>query len=135
MRERKSDILLLVNHFLEHTAGNYGEVNPPKMTSAAMVALMDYDWPGNVRELQNAIQFAYVKCRGANIITVDDLPLELREMAPKVINVPGLAETPPSLEAKLTREAIDKAIEKAKGNKSKAAKILGISRATLYRHL
>lgn len=135
LRERKNDILLLVNHFLEHTAEHYEEVNPPKMTSAAMVALIDYDWPGNVRELQNAIQFAYVKCRGANIITVDDLPLELRDLAIRAVNAPVDAKDAHSLEAKLTRADIDKAIEKAQGNKSKAAKILGISRATLYRHL
>jgi len=68
--------------------------------------MMDYAWPGNVRELQNAIQFAIVKCSGS-VITPNELPVN----------------------------TIKSALEQTGGNKSRAAKLLGVGRATLYRFL
>lgn len=136
--ERKSDILLLVNHFLTRTAEYYEAPNPLRFNSAAMVAMMDYDWPGNVRELQNAVQFAFVRSRGAAVIKLDDLPLELQNVesdldAKRPAGAKGKDKEPAGPD--LSPAAIAKAIEKANGNKTKAAKILGVSRATFYRHL
>jgi transcriptional regulator of acetoin/glycerol metabolism len=88
--------------------------------------MMDYAWPGNVRELQSAIRFAVVKCRG-RIIQPDDLPLELRK---------SQKEHPsrgPS--KKLDPESVRAALAQSGGNKAKAARILNVGRATLYRFL
>ncbi len=88
--------------------------------------MMDYGWPGNVRELQNAIQFAFVKCSGKTI-SAQDLPLELREIENICIR------RGPS--RKLTLEGVRSTLIKTGGNKAKAAKLLGVGRATLYRFL
>jgi transcriptional regulator of acetoin/glycerol metabolism len=79
-----------------------------------------------VRELQNAIQFAFVKCDG-QVIEAEDLPLELRQ-AGKVCARRGPAR-------KLMPEAVAKALGRTGGNKAKAAKLMGVGRATLYRFL
>jgi transcriptional regulator of acetoin/glycerol metabolism len=91
-----------------------------------MSLLLDYQWPGNVRELQNAVQFAFVKCSG-NTLDADDLPIELREVENACIRR-GPAK-------KLNSEGVRAAIIKTGGNKAKAAKLLGVGRATLYRFL
>jgi PAS domain S-box-containing protein len=78
IRERKSDIPLLVDHFLSQ-APKIGGHRPVRMAQDALNTLMDYAWPGNVRELQNAVQFAIVRCKG-KVIQPDDLPLELKDM-------------------------------------------------------
>ncbi|MCJ7618072.1 MAG: sigma 54-interacting transcriptional regulator [Desulfobacterales bacterium] len=125
LRERKNDIPLLIDHFLKQAEEDYKR-KPPGISKEAMSLMMDYTWPGNVRELQNAIQFAIVKCSGS-IITPNSLPVELRE------NIKPVLKRGPS--RKLDFDTIKFALEKAGGNKSKAAKLLGVGRATLYRFL
>jgi transcriptional regulator with PAS, ATPase and Fis domain len=125
LRERKNDIALLVEHFLQDAADRYGR-EPLMLSSGALSLMLDYRWPGNVRELQNAIQFAFVKCSG-KVIEIDDLPLELREAA-DVCGRRGPAR-------KLDLEAVRKALARTGGNKAKAAKLMGVGRATLYRFL
>jgi PAS domain S-box-containing protein len=125
LRERKNDIALLVEHFLREAAARYGR-KPLTLSSRALAVMLDYRWPGNVRELQNAVQFAFVKCSG-QIIEIEDLPLELREAA-DVCGRRGPAR-------KLDLEAVRKALARTGGNKAKAAKIMGVGRATLYRFL
>lgn len=125
LRDRKNDIALLVEHFLQDAAGRYGR-EPLVLSNAAFSLMLDYRWPGNVRELQNAIQFAFVKCSG-KVIEIDDLPLELREAA-DVCGRRGPAR-------KLDLEAVRKALARTGGNKAKAAKLMGVGRATLYRFL
>ena len=78
LRDRKIDIPLLIEHFLQEAAERYGR-DPLKVSARAMSLLLDYQWPGNVRELQNAVQFAFVKC-SRNTLDADDLPIELREI-------------------------------------------------------
>ncbi|MFO7970581.1 MAG: sigma-54 dependent transcriptional regulator, partial [Desulfobacterales bacterium] len=77
LRERKSDIPLLVNHFLKQAARQYNR-NSVVVSDRAMMLLAEYKWYGNVRELQNAIQFAFVKSRG-NEITPANLPMEIND--------------------------------------------------------
>jgi len=125
LRERKNDIPLLVDHFLKQAEEDYKQ-KPPRISKEAMSLMMDYAWPGNVRELQNAIQFAIVKCSGS-VITPNELPVELREN-----NKPGLKRGPSK---KLDFNTIKSALEQTGGNKSRAAKLLGVGRATLYRFL
>ena len=125
LRERKIDIPLLIERFLQEAAERYGR-DPLKVSARAMSLLLDYQWPGNVRELQNAVQFAFVKCSG-NTLDADDLPMELREIENTCIRR-GPAK-------KLNSEGVRAALIKTGGNKAKAAKLLGVGRATLYRFL
>ncbi len=125
LRDRKTDIPLMIDHFLKDAAERYGR-EPLAISNQALSLMMDYRWPGNVRELQNAVQFAFVKC-GGNVIEIDHLPLELREAA-DVCGRRGPAR-------KLDLEAVRKALARTGGNKVKAAKLMGVGRATLYRFL
>lgn len=125
LRDRKTDIPLMIDHFLKDAAERYGR-EPLAISNQALSLMMDYRWPGNVRELQNAVQFAFVKC-GGNVIEIDHLPLELREAA-DVCGRRGPAR-------KLDPEAVRKALARTGGNKVKAAKLMGVGRATLYRFL
>jgi transcriptional regulator of acetoin/glycerol metabolism len=87
---------------------------------------MRYNWPGNVRELQNTIQFAIVNCNG-NTIFPEDLPMELKD---ECILGPSRGAS-----RKLNVESVNTALIKTGGNKAKAARLLGVGRATLYRFL
>jgi PAS domain S-box-containing protein len=125
LRDRKTDIPLMIDQFLRDAAERYGR-EPLAVSNPALSLMLDYRWPGNVRELQNAVQFAFVKCAG-NIIEIDHLPLELREAA-DVCGRRGPAR-------KLDVDAVRKALVRTGGNKVKAAKLMGVGRATLYRFL
>jgi len=125
LRERKNDIPLLIDHFLDRIVKDENQ-NPPGISDDAMPLMMDYHWPGNVRELENAIQFAIVKCKGREILP-DDLPMELRKYKRPV------SKRGPS--KKLDIDAVKEALVKTGGNKARAAKNLGVGRATLYRFL
>jgi PAS domain S-box-containing protein len=127
LRERRNDVPLLAGHFLRQVAERTGQT-APKISDAAMALLMDYDWPGNVRELQNAVQFALVKCDNKTI-TPADLPLELRPASS-----PNLAPRP-ERGRKLNVQTVQEALAKTAGNKARAARTLGVGRATLYRFL
>ena len=126
LRDRRTDIPLLVTHFLKE-AGRRHESTTSTITDEAMGAMMDYSWPGNVRELQNAVQFSIVKS-SRDIIKKGDLPLEISRLTP--------TEGPRrSRSGKLDVESVQTALKTTGGNKAKAAKLLGVGRATLYRFL
>ena len=125
LRERKSDIPLLCNHFLKQAAEKYKKKRL-KVSKEAMSAMMDYKWPGNVRELENIIQFAMIKCKG-NEISFENLPMELTDMQ-AALKKRGPLE-------KLDSHMVKEALEKTGGNKASAARLLGVGRATLYRFL
>ncbi|MEW5898476.1 MAG: sigma-54 dependent transcriptional regulator [Bacillota bacterium] len=130
LRERKEDIPLLAQHFVEKFRPTY-LVN--KISPAAMELLVRYHWPGNIRELQNVIERAAIICQG-NEILPEHLPKELlasqKTTAGPVINFPDQGI---SLE-EVEKELILKALEKTGGNQTKAAQLLGITRsALLYR--
>ncbi len=125
LRERKTDIPLLASHFMQEAALKHGQ-SPFRIAKEVMALMLDYPWPGNVRELQNAIQFAFVKSNG-RMLAVDDLPMEIkgqRESLPRRGPV-----------RKLEIRTVNAALKKAGGNKSRAARLLGVGRATLYRFL
>ena len=124
LRERKNDIPLLAGHFLEE-ASRRGQ-KTRGLSKEALVVMMNYSWPGNVRELRNAVHFSLVTSKGG-VIYPDNLPLELRK------DVFTGAKPGPS--KKLEEAAVILALKQAGGNKSKAAKLLGVGRATLYRFL
>jgi len=98
----------------------------PKISREAISVMMDYHWPGNVRELQNAIHYAIVNCDGDTIFP-NDLPIELKEQTMRC--------SPRGISRKLSPEIVKTALEKTGGNKARAARILGVGRATLYRFL
>lgn len=125
LRDRKSDIPLLVDHFLKQATRQYNR-SPLVVSDDAMVFLKEYPWPGNVRELQNAIQYSFVKGNGSEI-TRNDLPIE--------INDTRLFMNVNSMSRKLNVARVESAIKKTGGNKAKAARLLEVGRATLYRFL
>jgi transcriptional regulator of acetoin/glycerol metabolism len=96
------------------------------LSKEALAMITDYPWPGNVRELQSALRFALVRS-GGRIIKPDDLPLELKEWK-KTRSSPGPSR-------KLDLQRVRAALTKSGGNKTKAARLLGVGRATLYRFL
>lgn len=124
LRERRTDIPLLIDHFLKDAARRYDR-EPLALSPAALSLMLDYRWPGNVRELQNAIQFAFVRC-GGRVVDPEHLPLELR--GAEVCGRRGPAR-------KLAPEEVRKALTRAGGNKARSARLLGVGRATLYRFL
>ena len=129
LRERRGDIPLLVTRFLnEFSAANGNRVTG--ITPAAMKLLESYDWPGNVRELRNAVERMVVLSPGGQI-DVGDVPDFTR--APSLS--PALQILPTGTLEEAERTRILAALEQAKGNHSRAAQMLGISRRTLYRKL
>ncbi len=126
LRERRLDIPMLVEHFLERIATET-ERSILRPSTEALDLLTQYPWPGNVRELRNSIEYAYVKCHG-DTIHPEHLPPEITQQHQRPVVKPG-----PAL--KYDKEEIILALAQAEGNKQQAAKRLGIGRATLYRYL
>jgi DNA-binding NtrC family response regulator len=128
LRERKSDIPLLVTAFLDKFSDPQGPVRT--ISEDAMRRLIAYDWPGNVRELENAIERAVALGSGP-IVHVADLPSNLQY--PSSERVPEKDELLPLEE--LERRAILRTLRETSGDKLAAARILGIGKTTLYRKL
>jgi two-component system, NtrC family, response regulator AtoC len=131
LRERRSDIPILAAFFLERLAPGRGV----QLSSNAMKALLSYDWPGNVRELENCLERA-VALGDQRIIEIDDLPpsiacAELRTEPQATAEFSGRATDLEDIE----RATIERVFSQVKGDKVLAGKMLGISRATLYRKL
>lgn len=124
LRERRSDIPTLANHFLAHYGKNFF-CKEATLSSETITILKTYNWPGNVRELQNAMQFVLARCLG-QMIAPSHLPKTIRFAVNKPFTV---QHRRPTLRAEDVREAL----EKTDGNKVRAAELLGVSRSTLYR--
>ncbi|MCA9589484.1 MAG: sigma-54-dependent Fis family transcriptional regulator [Myxococcales bacterium] len=133
LRARGHDILLLAQHFVERFATKNGR-RVVGLSSAVAKKLLAYAWPGNIRELQNCIEQAVALAR-YDEIAVDDLPERIRDYRPANILVVG--EDPSELVPLevVERRYILRVLEAAGGNKSVAARILGLDRKTLYRRL
>ena len=130
LRDRGEDVLMLAHHILSRLAEGQG-VPTPHLTKHAQAALLSYRFPGNVRELENILERALTLCSGDSI-DVDDLQLraEPADELPMVGHGTGLGTQLEEIE----REAIVKALEQTRYNKTAAAKVLGISfRALRYR--
>jgi two-component system, NtrC family, response regulator AtoC len=153
LRERRSDIPMLVNWFCER----YAPGTDLRVSSAAMKALMNYEWPGNVRELENCVERAVALGNGTSI-DLSDLPASIAgsstlasraaaESTPELVSDlaasaeeslgAGSAATPLSTTdlEDIERATIQRVFEQVKGDKALAGRMLGISRATLYRKL
>ena len=132
LRERRSDIPMLVHHFLNRYAlGANLQVTP-----AAMKSLLQYEWPGNVRELENCVARA-VTLGDRQVIDVVDLPPAIRSEGGDSVHRPPIENSALSTTAlaEMERMTILKVFEQANGDKALAGRMLGISRATLYRKL
>jgi len=132
LRERREDIPLLVKHFLARAAA---EANRPvpEISPEAVERLMSYSWPGNIRELQNAVQRAFILCRG-NRIERTDLPANVGGTQAADLSANDALSRRLTL-GQLEQEYIRSVLASVAGNKSEAAAILGIDRKTLYRKL
>ena len=129
LRERRDDIPLLAEHFVEKFNREMGK----KIlggTKEAMAALMAYSWPGNIRELENSIEHAFVLCKG-RWFTLEDLPPEIAKSEPSDPTV--VAEPPADEDAERLR--ILETLKAAGDRPTEAARRLGISRTTLWRKL
>jgi two-component system, NtrC family, response regulator AtoC len=132
LRDRRSDIPMLVHHFLDR----YTPDVHLQVTAGAMKSLLQYDWPGNIRELENCIARA-VTLGDHQVIDVSDLPPAIRTEnsqsdGPATQDASSLSTT---ALAEMERMTILRVFEQANGDKALAGKMLGISRATLYRKL
>jgi two-component system response regulator AtoC len=137
LRERREDIPLLVEHFLVRMNARMGLAVTGTMPEA-MRLLMAYDWPGNVRELENTVERAIVLCEGTKI-DVDVLPERMRALARAAESVrlgePDDADLSIKRASRRSEEAlIRRALQKTRGNRTRAAELLEIShRALLYK--
>jgi two-component system response regulator HydG len=131
LRQRGSDALLLARHFLHRAAQRMGK--PVERLGELVAAqLIGYDWPGNVRELENCMERAVAMAR-FDEVTLDDLPRRIREFdRPRVFVDGQLPEDLPPMHVVEERYA-QKVLRAVGGNKTQAAKILGVNRRTLYR--
>jgi DNA-binding NtrC family response regulator len=125
LRDRREDIRLLAEHFLNKQGARYGR-SIEGFSPAAMDALVAHSWPGNVRELQHAVERSVLMARGSRI-EASDLGLRRRPDGSMAIDDLTLDEA--------ERLMIEKALERFQGNVSKAAEALGLSRSAMYRRL
>jgi DNA-binding NtrC family response regulator len=140
LRERGPDIAPLVHQFIVELSAKHS-VRSPKMTRAALAVLASYDWPGNVRELRNVIELTCLLRPGKRIQPAD-LPAALQRHQPGNGEASGVASQPRKLEVsvdetldQVVRRVLHAAIEVENGNRSRAARRLGISLRTVQRHL
>jgi two-component system response regulator HydG len=132
LRERRSDVPLLVAHFLERQKRATGIDR--NISDDALKLMMNYDWPGNVRELENSLERAAALSSGP-VLHIADLPTQVQN-----IDRPVLRAAPPGSHgvvpiAELERQAIITTLNQVKGDKLLAARLLGIGKTTLYRKL
>ena len=129
LRDRREDIPLLVTHFLAQSEGKHGRA-PMHLSADALQALIQHSWPGNVRELENLIERVVVTCQGSTIKAHDlfaDHPLEH--------STGDLGTIGKIARQEAERSRILQVLRDAKGDKTRAARILSISRSSLYNKL
>jgi PAS domain S-box-containing protein len=133
LRERREDILILSQHFLKQIS-----TRPVEITDRALRALMTYSWPGNVRELKNALDRAVCLAQHGNVIDLDELPGHITAASLNRLNNPDQTDDAAEqldMKRKFSDDEvllIKRALSFCRGNKSRAAKMLGISRSSLY---
>jgi DNA-binding NtrC family response regulator len=139
LRDRKEDIPLLVQHFLQKFATDLGR-SPMTVSQGAMRALMGYAWPGNIRQLENAMERGVALSGGRSQLEIGDLPPEIQQASdPAPLSV-GLALPEEGVDfeqfiAGIEREVIRRSLERTHGNKGAAARLLNLKRTTLVEKL
>jgi DNA-binding NtrC family response regulator len=126
--ERREDIPMIVKNFISHNNAK-GEKKILGVTPEAMERLLIYPWPGNVRELRNAIEYAFILCPSGEI--------DIQHLPPKISQAKSTSEstveTPPIYH--LEREKLIRLLRQTGGNQSEAARILGVSRVTVWKRI
>lgn len=138
LRERTEDIPLLVRRFVEKLQPPSVDTEPVVVSQDAMRRLMAFNWPGNVRQLENVIERALALGGGRSRIEVEDLPPDLRDQPGPLAGAPALGAEGvdlPELVAALERDLIHQALERCKGNRGAASRLLGLKRTTLVEKL
>ncbi|RMF59715.1 MAG: PAS domain-containing protein [Calditrichaeota bacterium] len=130
LRERPEDIPFLIEHFLNKFSTTYKK-DIHEIEDAAMELLLCYSWPGNIRELENAIEYAFARCK-ENIIRLPLLPPKIRKEAHR-FPAPLPSTHEPLQESEYIR--LRRVLEKHQWNRSRAAQELGMGRTTLWRKL
>ncbi|MCE5309794.1 MAG: sigma-54 dependent transcriptional regulator [Acidobacteriales bacterium] len=128
LRERREDIPPLAEHFVKKLARDSGS-RVESLTEAAMEKLLSYHWPGNVRELENVIERSLVLCTGTKL-DVDDIKLDLSPRARPANSVEAFLPDGMTLDT-YEQALIREALRRAEGNKSQAARLLGLTRNAL----
>jgi two-component system response regulator AtoC len=128
LRERKQDIPFLVEHFIEKLGPDTGN-RVKSATDAAIAKLMEYHWPGNVRELENVIERSLVMCNGTQLDAAD-IKLESAVYHRNNSGAPAFLPEGVSLD-QYEQDLIREALRRADGNKSQAARLLGLTRNAL----
>jgi DNA-binding NtrC family response regulator len=131
LRARGNDIIFLAEHFVRKFAERTGK-QPAGISIEAQRKLLAYDWPGNVRQLENAIERAIALTRGGSI-QVEDLPEKMLSFEPSNPSHDDVDLEHALTLAQLERRHVERALRQCNGNKTRAAKALGIDRRTLYR--
>jgi two-component system, NtrC family, response regulator AtoC len=139
LRDRREDIPLLVQHFLQKFCG---EIGRPVLTvsQAAMRALMTHAWPGNVRQLENAMERGVALSGARAQIEISDLPPDVQQASDAGDLIPGLSLPEEGLDfdafiSRIEHEVIRRALERTGGNKAAAASVLNLKRTTLVEKL
>ena len=137
LRDRRSDIPLLIEHFLEKMNSRRPQ-GPVRLSETAQVQMWEYDWPGNVRELENVVEQLVILADG-DTVDVDNLPPSIRRFVSGKRNpTPALSEAGfdfnRAVEA-FENQLIYEALQKSNGNKQAAARLLGLKRTTLVAKL
>jgi DNA-binding NtrC family response regulator len=137
LRDRRSDIPLLIEHFLEKMNSRRPQ-GPVRLSETAQVQMWEYDWPGNVRELENVVEQLVILADG-DTVDVDNLPPSIRRFVSGKRNpTPALSEAGfdfnRAVEA-FENQLIYEALQKSHGNKQAAARLLGLKRTTLVAKL
>ncbi|MGN6110790.1 MAG: sigma-54-dependent transcriptional regulator [Kofleriaceae bacterium] len=133
LRDRDGDVLQLARFFLDRIAARTGK-RIRELSPAAARKLADYDWPGNVRELENCIERAVALCRTEEI-TLEDLPSKVRDFEPSRFVIDAQAPSELMTLDEMERRYVRQVLASVGGNKTHAARILGIDRRSLYRRL
>jgi DNA-binding NtrC family response regulator len=126
LRDRKDDIHLITRHFLQILCQKMGK-SMVGVSRPAQIAMLNHDWPGNIRELENVLHQAAILAN-ESFISMNDLPAFMRSGTPK-------AQRPPSSLDDMSKQHIQAVLEQCKGNRSSAARVLGISRRALQRKI
>jgi len=132
LRDRGTDIIPLAQHVLDRISARTSRA-APRLSPDVTRKLLDYEWPGNVRELENVIERATAICVGGEI-TVNDLPPKIINHAPRRLEVPKVPEQMITLD-EMERRYVRQVLASVNGNKTHAARVLGIDRRSLYRRL
>ena len=130
LQERRADIPLLLNHFVEEFAESENR-NVKGFTPSAMRILKSYEWPGNVRELRNCVKMMVVMA-DSELLDITDLPIEIHENTGTEVELNNLAGINLT---ELEKTAIKRTLDMVNGNREQAAKMLGIGERTLYRKI